>query len=171
MQRVPAVWAWKALMLLAVASAVAVAGFLVAPRTSHAAPLASERCIFIILAGHSDTKSHTYTDSDTVTVHSQLYESEDNVTGDYCGQLESITTISDNGRGAPLYGWGGNELIYRQTNGQYGGVGGGYYSYSNNFALQPIIETTACAAPGGSFAPKDGEPAINTGAANYCPPQ
>lgn len=158
-------------MLLAIVSVVAVAGFLVAPRPAHAAPLVSEQCIFVVLPGHSDTKSQTYADGDTVTVHSQLYEAKDNVTGGYCGQLESITTISDNGRGAPLYGWGGNELVYRQSNGQYVGEGGGYYTYSNNFSLPSIAETTACAAPGGSFAPKDGEPAINTGAANYCPPQ
>lgn len=165
------------LLVAVIAASIVVVGL---QRTSHrahaAARLASETCHFIILPGHSDTKSYTYADGDTVTVHSQLYESIDTVTGEYCGQLESITTISDNGHGAPVYGMGMDELVFRLPNGQYPGVGGGHLGYSNAFtgtsALQPIAETTTCAAPGGSFAPKDHNlPTITTGAANYCPPQ
>lgn len=157
---------------IAIVGVIAFAGFLVAPRLSHAAArVIGGGCTFIILPGHSDTKSHTYADGDTVTVHSQLYEYYEPLARQYCGQLESITTITDDGQGAPIYGFGENEIVYRLPNGQYGGEGGGPDGYSNAITLQPIIVTTTCAAPAGAFSPKDGEPGINTGAANYCPPQ
>jgi hypothetical protein len=168
MKRIP-----RILAVLGVAAIAAAAfAFLRAAPPAHAAPrVVGGQCVFLILPGHSDTQSYTCADGDMVTVHSQLYEYRDNLTGDYCGELESITTISDNGRGAPVYGFGGNELVYHLPNGGYGAEGGGYVGYSNALYPPSVAETTDCAAPGGSFGPKDGEPAINTGAANYCPLQ
>lgn len=163
------------LAAVAVVGAIAVAGFLLAARLTHAAArLTSEQCKFVILPGHSDTKSYTYADGDTVTVHSQLYEDMDTVTQQFCGEMESITTVSDNGRGAPLKGLGADELNYRQPDGTYKPETFGVPGTSNTIPPIPITETTNCAAPGGIFWPdwpKVGEPVIRTGAANYCPPQ
>jgi hypothetical protein len=158
------------LAAILVASLMAVVPVPVAMARAHAAaPQTTEHCVWISLPGHSDTKSHTYADGDTVTVHSQLYEYEDTLTGDPCGELESSTSISDNGHGAALYGQGMNELVFLQSNGTYSAVGEVVDGYSDAISLQPIAETTSCAAPGGGFTPSDGEPAITTGAANYCP--